>query len=274
MGIIFVKYLIPYMLNKMGYRHDPPLIRSIRIIIIEWFFIFLSIGLLFYLVNNLETNIVWGFFILIFFFSIITSFDFIFRPLLLSLQANLDTEVEITKWLRNACQLNYSVYSYQGNLINAYATGAVPYTNTIIIGQTLIDKLEDQSLNAITLHEAGHLSLNHLFYLFMINIISTSVFSIVLYYLYNMQITPDLLKIILLVSIAAVSSSLIFSIIPGYFMRYFEFQADKFSAQRIGNENYIKALLQLDEISGGRVSKGGITHPTLEKRIENIMGCH
>ena len=232
---------------------------------------FFTFGIFFFILNNIETDVIWGITLIILFISVFTSFDFIFRPFLLRIQANLYEEEGLSNWLRDTWQLRLRVYSYQGELVNAFATGAVPFSNTIILGQRLIDNMDDQSLKAITLHEAGHLRLNHLFYLFMINIICTSLFCLVLYNLFNMHITPEYFKIIILVVIAAISSSLIFNIIPGYLMKYFELQADRFSAQKIGGKIYKEALMRMDVISEERVSRGGFSHPTLEKRIENIM---
>jgi len=59
-------------------------------------------------------------------------------------------------------------------------------------------------------------------------------------------------------------------LLPSIIQKRCEYSADAFAASMVGKEKYIKALIELDNLSNGLVSKGGLTHPTLKKRIDHI----
>lgn len=269
-GIVLIKFLIPYCLHFLGLKHDPPLVKSPLIIGLEWLFVFIVISLFIIISEYLQPDKFVLLVIFAFFFPIFTSFEFMVRPLLLRFQSNLEEEASLSRWLSDTYGIKLSIYSFEGELVNAYATGAVPFSNTIILGQSLVEKLDDTSVKAIILHEAGHLKLNHLFYLYLGNIISCALFGFLLDFLFKMNMTPEWVKVIVIVLSAAFCSGLIFELIPGFFRKQFEYQADLFSSARVGAATYKEALKQLDRISEGRVSKGGYSHPPLKERVRNI----
>lgn len=61
-----------------------------------------------------------------------------------------------------------------------------------------------------------------------------------------------------------------FVFIPMIFYRKMEFEADRFGAEKVGVETYAQMLNTLNELSGGKMVKGDVAHPTLAKRIENV----
>ena len=63
---------------------------------------------------------------------------------------------------------------------------------------------------------------------------------------------------------------LCFWYIPGKVQYKLELEADYFASKIVGAKEFEKALIELDSLSDGLVSKGGITHPKLLKRIKNI----
>src|SRR5699024_9845861 len=59
-------------------------------------------------------------------------------------------------------------------------------------------------------------------------------------------------------------------LIPGLVQRRLEYQADSFAADVVGKDNYFGTLSKLDQLTDGGVEKGGLTHPALGKRINNL----
>lgn len=59
-------------------------------------------------------------------------------------------------------------------------------------------------------------------------------------------------------------------LIPALFQRRFEYQADSYAAKIVGKENYVGSLIKLDKLTKGAVEKGGMTHPSLKKRINRL----
>jgi Zn-dependent protease with chaperone function len=60
-------------------------------------------------------------------------------------------------------------------------------------------------------------------------------------------------------------------LIPSFYQRRLELEADAFAAQLTSKECMIASLEKLNYITNGMVSKGGDTHPSLKKRLNNIL---
>jgi Zn-dependent protease with chaperone function len=75
---------------------------------------------------------------------------------------------------------------------------------------------------------------------------------------------------ILSVGLTGALMGILFWHIPAKIQYNLELKADLYSAKLNGKNTLINALKKLDELSNGDVSKGGITHPGLEIRINNI----
>ena len=165
----------------------------------------------------------------------------------------------------------YHIKIIRKNVINAYATGILPFTKTVLIGEPLMKKMNNKELLSIIYHEIGHLKFNHLKKLYLINLVIVT-FSYFLFlgreliFAPNMGIVFDALTVALT---GAIMGFFIFYF-PGKLQYKLELEADRFAATQVGKEVFIQALQKLDEISGGDVSKGGHTHPNLENRIKNL----
>lgn len=269
-GIIIVKHLIPYILKFVGLKHDPPIVNSLIIIGFEWLFIFFITLIFIYAAQIFDDNFLLLIIVFALFLPIITSFEFIFRPLLLFLQSNLKQEKDLSKWLKTAHGISLRIYCYKGELVNAYATGAVPFSNTIILGDALIKKLDERSLKTIILHETGHLVLNHLFSLYLVNVLSMSLFAFILSFLFYLNLGSEFLNILVFGTVAAVAGGIIFDFAPRVFKKRIEHQADLYATKRMCVETFKQALVQLDKISDGRVRKGGRGYPTLDERVNYV----
>lgn len=207
----------------------------------------------------------------LFFVALIPSYDFILSPLKYIFSKNnyvRDTGLE--KIIKNDGFV-YNLIIIKGNIVNAYATGILPFSKTILIGESLKKNMTKESLLSILYHEIGHLKLNHLLKLYFINIllslISFFVFFIRQYFLGEVE---SAIYEPISIFILGLLIGLLYWYIPGKIQYKLELEADYFASKIVSAEKYEKALIELDFLSDGDVSKGGITHPKLSKRIQNI----
>ena len=160
---------------------------------------------------------------------------------------------------------------------NAYATGILSANSIILISKDLYEKMSEKNMEAILCHEIGHHKKRHLIKNYIIYLIIALIIYSIFYVRGIMFSLSEFNQIANLASVAFVGgiSGGIYYYIPAKFQKKYEYEADLFAAKKVGVKNYIDALKALDKISNGQVSKGGITHPTLRKRIENLRkNCH
>ena len=221
--------------------------------------------------NSTSTLLV---FILTLTFNItILSYDFIVYPILLRLRKT--TYIEHPRFqeiILKKFNKNISVRILNYDILNAFATGVLPYDKIILLGKPLLDKMNGQQAEAILYHEYGHLKNNHISKLFLLNIISTTFFTYMMVYhtsslefLFTGANKHSLSVCILAGSLSGILSSIVF-----YVQRNMEYEADEFSRKQIGSEALVSSLITLNELSGGKMEKASSTHPTLKKRIEHI----
>lgn len=153
---------------------------------------------------------------------------------------------------------------------NAMAIGIIPFNKTIILANNLEDHLSEKEQMAIVYHEIGHHKKKHLWVLFFLNIIIQFVVYNILGYVHEYGKNSLFLELSLL-AITGGLMGLAYYYIPGKIMYYLEYQADSYAAQIMGKEVTSSALIKLDELSGGKLTKGNINHPNLKKRLANIQ---
>lgn len=208
----------------------------------------------------------------IIFLSLIPTYSFIISPILYQFSNKEYYECEKINNYFNEKKYNYNIRILKGNINNAYATGIIPFSKTILIGEPLLVNLEENELKAILYHEIGHLEKKHLSKLYAINVFLTLV-GFCLFFMKINYLDPIYDSVFLEglgVFLIGLIIGLLFWYIPGKIQYKLEFQADLFASKKVGKKVLISALNRLDDISNGQVSKGGITHPTLIKRIKNL----
>ncbi|WP_299107999.1 M48 family metallopeptidase [uncultured Tenacibaculum sp.] len=207
----------------------------------------------------------------IFLMSLIPSYNFIISPLKYIFSGGLHKKNKELEKVIKSKGFDYNIVIINANVVNAYATGILPFSKTILIGKNLKDNMTDESLLSIIYHEIGHLKLNHLLKHYFINIL-LSVASLFIFFIRNYYLDQVEHTIFepLSIFILGLFIGLSFWYIPGKIQYKLELEADSFAAKIVGPEKFKKALIELDVLSSGGVSKGGITHPILSKRIENI----
>lgn len=156
------------------------------------------------------------------------------------------------------------------NIINAYATGVVPFSKTILVGRPLLSSLSKSELLSIMLHEAGHLHHKHTRTLFGVNLLLSVPYAALLHLRFYYMDFDTLYANVAMVSLLGGLYGGLLYYIPGKVQYHLELQADSYAARRNGKENMLAALRKLDEVSNGVISQGGITHPKLSVRLANI----
>ena len=206
----------------------------------------------------------------LFFISLIPSYNFIISPLKYLFSRQYKKSRKFEEIIKKK-GFDYNIIVITGNVMNAYATGILPFSKTILIGEKLKNNMTENNLLSIIYHEIGHLKLNHLAKNYFINII-LSLISILIFFIREYYFGKEEFSVFepLSIFILGLSIGICFWYIPGKVQYKSELEADYFASKIVGAENYEKALMELDLLSNGDVSKGGITHPKLSKRIENI----
>ncbi|QTE22380.1 M48 family metalloprotease [Polaribacter cellanae] len=201
--------------------------------------------------------------------SIIVSYWFVFNPLKYVFRPNKFTRDNLLE--EEIQREGYPFKIYFTNMVenNAFATGIVPFYKIIVIGNDLKEKLSKKELKAVIYHEIGHHKRKHILKLFVVNVILQTCAFLLFYTLNKIHYTHAFMEPLFGVLTAGFVGLVIFYI-PSKISYQFEYQADKYAANKYSKIATINALKRLDEISNGVLTKGNATHPKLEKRLQSL----
>ncbi|MCG7501153.1 M48 family metalloprotease [Tenacibaculum sp. Mcav3-52] len=179
-------------------------------------------------------------------------------------QRSFSTEEEL-----NEDGLNFKVFFTDKISTNAIATGIIPFYKIIILAKDLKENLNPSELKAIIYHEIGHHKRKHIFIMYVLNVTFLTL------YLFGRSVMDDFdfpNKFFegLSVFLGGALFGLVIYYIPNKIMYFLEYDADSFSAIKNSRESMINALKRLDELSQGKLTKGNINHPKIEKRLKNL----
>ncbi|MCY4781192.1 M48 family metalloprotease [Sphingobacterium sp. UT-1RO-CII-1] len=269
-AIYIVRFIAVFCISKY-YKVETPF--ELKFSVRDLFFESIIVGLLFLIFGFLSTYLLKGFSSLLIttlVLSLFPTYFYVFKPIQYLIKKHNIFHFQNPDKDSQELIKKYSIKIVDTPEINAYATGIFPFSKTILITKPLLDNLTKEELQSILLHEVGHLKRNHLFKLYIVVLILT-VFSGFLFQMRTVLFT-DVHFVIDLASvfITGCLMGLLLWYLPGKVQYRFELSADKFAAKINGPHNLISALQKLDNLTAGEVSKGGITHPTLSKRISHI----
>lgn len=276
LGLVLIFYLIRLiigLINRYIYKSNIKKYQfNLKFLIIESILLFFIFFLFFFIINYSAKDNFLNITFIILFVSFVPSYHFIMeRPLTYFLQNKIYIKNKNLESFINKNGLNYKIKLINADVTNAYASGVLPFTKTVLVGKNMFEEFDRKDLESIIYHEIGHLKFNHIWKLYLINLFLTLLSACVLYYRQILMVNfENTFFAPLSVFLIGCSFGLLLYYIPGKVQSKFELEADKYAAEKVGVENYKHALLSLDKISNGRVAKGGITHPTLEKRLKNI----
>lgn len=200
------------------------------------------------------------------------TYDFFIRPTwYLIKNKNYSINNKMSSFL-DKIGFSYKVLLIKDGGQNAYATGILSMNSIILISKGLNEKISEKNMEAILCHEVGHHKKRHLFKNYIIYIIIALIIYSIFYARGIIFSLSEFNQITNLISVAFVGgiAGVIYYYFPAKYQKKHEHEADLFAAEKVGLKNYINALKALDKVSDGKVSKGGVTHPTLEKRIQYL----
>lgn len=158
----------------------------------------------------------------------------------------------------------------KSEIANAYATGILPFSKTIIINTGLDNMLSSDQITALLYHEIGHHKKNHMLQLLFVNLI----WSFITITLFNYFIFPNREEIEFFPLILSsyygivVTGGLLF--IAGAFQKKCEYEADKFSAENFKATEMASALTTLYNTSKLPHDQWNFNYPSLNQRIARI----
>ena len=238
--------------------------------IVEWFFWVFTFSIFMYFLRNYNHPgklflIIWG----IIFGSLIISFGFIVSPILILLQKRKYTTSNYYQdWARETIDCCIQIRIIKLAHANAYATGIFASNKVILLSELLINNMQEEDIKNIIFHEYAHLRNNHLFILYLSNVLccSISVISTSYFYpLFEKTANPGLC-----VTLHGAIFGILYIIIPGIVQRKLEYHADRFAAIAVGREAYSKSLLNLNTITNKGLEKVVVNYPNLNERLKHV----
>lgn len=272
-ALILLKHFGHPLLMRVLFSRNRSGEKSYWPVLLEWVFV----GACFYALMLLEERAQGQVFLLIAIGVLVAAspltFDFVFRPLLLLLRKNkIGRLSSLEDWAQATFGERLRVRMYEGEVKNAYAVGVIPFSETILIGRPLVEKLSTDALRAAVAHEVGHLRHNDLLVRYLSSVLCTAVIATGFY---QIVVKPEYGSLLLYIASLALTGGIMSALCfvgfhKGLVERRSEYAADRFAAKHMSSEKYALALQELDVVMDGSLSKGSVSHPSLEKRLQHI----
>ncbi|MGB1042771.1 MAG: M48 family metalloprotease [Tenacibaculum sp.] len=261
--VLFLQIFINYLLSK---EKDLSIIKNnlVSITIAS-----LTLGCVLYYASIISNNFDSSFIFYLLLSLTIYAYWFIINPLLdIFLSKKHTRAIEIEKYLKSENQ-NFKVYFTDKISKNAFATGIVPFYKIIILAKDLKEKLDKSELKAIIYHEIGHHKRKHILIMYALNVVILTSYFIGQSFMVKYNFTNKFYEGFS-VFMSGITVGLAVYYIPNKIMYFLEYDADNYSAKKNNKNDIIAALVNLDKLSEGKLTKGNINHPNLEKRISSL----
>ncbi|MFS0654858.1 M48 family metalloprotease [Bacillus sp. 179-C3.3 HS] len=183
------------------------------------------------------------------------------------IEEKTNQKVKIWKKKGSQHEVNAWIYSFQ-----------VPFSRTVHVYVTegLLDEFDLEEIRAILFHEMGHAKLKHTHFTIFLTLIVTLLMGISMYYARQIMLANGWWQYILIFPIGIIIMIFMTEWLPKKISRLFEIQADNFAVSHLENKTlYLNTLIKLsnlieEEDGDERKSEWRESHPSFEKRIENI----
>lgn len=162
-----------------------------------------------------------------------------------------------------------------GSVPNAFAMGGLR-SHFIVIGKGLIDGLSPPQIQAIVAHEIAHVARGDVLRrLLPLTIVGGTLHACSVVAVSRPLFATDEIWGITSGALAAgLFAGIFMALLPGFFMRRMEFQADQLAAKLLGNgEPLAQALEKLCEISGQPLGQWSWSHPPMDARINALRSA-
>ncbi|MCY7692315.1 M48 family metallopeptidase [Bacillus altitudinis] len=204
--------------------------------------------------------------------KIINKYELLNTEVFMNIRKDIEnkTNQKVNIWVKKDSKQDVNAWIYSFKLpfkrrVDVYVTEGV------------LDKFEKDEIRAILYHEMGHAKLKHAHYTMFLTLIVTLFMGISMYYARQVMLANGWWQYVLIFPVGVILMIFITEWLPKKISRLFEIQADNFAVSHLENKTlYLNTLIKLssliEEEDGdyGRKSEWRESHPSFEKRIENI----
>ena len=194
-------------------------------------------------------------------------YPFALRPLLL-LRSRRAVRAPALESTHAGVLAGRRVYLTDAVTANAYAVGFG--RGAILLSRDLPTALAPEHLGALLAHEVGHLRLGHLPRLYAATVLAVWT-GLLLNVTFGTQVAAAFPAAW---AQAIICGGLFYGVLPtlapALLQRGYERQADRYAAAATSPAAVAEMLIALDELSGGKVARGGLTHPGLAARLGGL----
>ena len=206
-------------------------------------------------------------FVIVLFITIIRLYNFVVEPYILLF--NSKRRDDYSKILDPEWKKDMKIIVIESDQINAYATGFIKSNSIIILTTKLLECMNKEDIKNLIKHEIGHLKEKHLFILFLINIIGSTITILASFQIIEYFKNSQFEVLFIGLFIGTISFFLII-VIPGIAQKLLEFRADLYAIKEVGLENYTETLKNFNELNDKALEKWSLTHPTLDRRLKYL----
>ena len=166
----------------------------------------------------------------------------------------------------------FSLRVQEGGGANAFATGGLG-AHLVVVGGTLLDRMSASELRGVLAHEIAHVEERHVPRLILpLTIVGATLHLLSVVSFANPLFAKEgLLFVLGGAGLAGVSAALFLFVLPGFFMRRMEFQADRLAVEILGDGRPLAdALQKLAELNEQALDAKSWSHPSTQARLDAI----
>lgn len=228
---------------------------SLKSLAIGWLALFAMFMIAFSVLHHIKDNsLIVRLLLLILVVSVSPTYSFIIEPIILySRRKTIDRYTFVE---------DYKVVETNMPRANAYATGILPFSKTIIVGKGIDEHLNEQEQRALIYHEIYHQKANHMLKFYLLSMVIYVIAGYI--WVWYLRKLPGNEYLHIGLFYGAVAG--VYQIVQGLVQRRFEKQADLYSVQQMGSYAQISALRKLYALSGTPEGQKAINYPTLAQR--------
>ena len=167
---------------------------------------------------------------------------------------------------------SFHVRIQEGRQANAFATAGLR-AHLVVIGGRLLDRLSESELRAVLAHEVAHVERRHVPRI----VLPLVVIGLAMHVTFINSFANPLFDryevpfIVAAVALVGVSAILFLAVLPGFFMRRMEYEADKLAVEMLGDPiPLVSALNKLADLNKQPLNAKSWSHPPLQARIDTI----
>ena len=153
-----------------------------------------------------------------------------------------------------------------GDAVDAWTTGGA-YRHFIVVGRGLLEKLPIEHVKGVLAHEIGHVLNRDLTRRARVLVVVGFLLHALYFHFFVMPWGTNILSVIP----AGLGVAVFWGILPSFFQRRWEYEADRVAVELIGDAEVVaQALERFSEVNEIDLDQKSLTHPPMRARIEAI----